>query len=212
VYTPKANEETRIPVLHQFIRDNPLSALVTQTARGMIATHLPMVLEDDGSAFGVLKGHVARANSQWREAMPKADALAIFSGPEHYVSASWYPGKKTHGKEVPTWNYVAVHAYGRLRVREDAAWLLEHLRELTDRNEVIAEMPWKVSDAPPDFIAKLTGAIVGLELPITELQGKWKTSQNRSEEDVAAVMDGLSRLGTPSAAKMKELMQARRLR
>ena len=163
MYIPKANEESRIPVLHQFMRDNILTTLVTQTASSMIATHLPMVLEDDGSELGVLKGHIARANSQWKEAILTTDALAIFSGPEHYISASWYPGKKTHGKEVPTWNYVAVHAYGPLRIVEDAAWLLEHLRELTDRNEVISEVPWKVSDARPDFLAKMTAAIVGLE-------------------------------------------------
>jgi transcriptional regulator len=192
------------------MRENVLAALVTQTATGMVATHLPLMLEDDGSQYGVLKGHIARGNSQWKEATLTADALAIFSGPEHYISASWYPGTKTHGREVPTWNYVAVHAYGRLRIVEDAAWLLKHLTELTDRNEAISELPWKVSDAPPDFIAKMSAAIVGLELTITELQGKWKASQNRSEEDATAVMEGLGRLGTPSARTMKEIIRTRR--
>ena len=212
MYTPKANEETNIAVLHNFMRENPLCVLVTHSERGLLASHLPLVLEDDGSSYGVLKGHFARANPQWKEAAPLEDALAIFSGPHHYISASWYPGTMADGKEVPTWNYVAVYAYGRLRIIEDLAWLLDHLRALAERSEVIVELPWKLSDAPPEFIAKLTGGIVGFEIPITRLEGKWKVSQNRDEQDATAVMQGLESLGTPEATAMQELIASQRPR
>jgi len=212
MYTPGFNAETDIPTLRCFVRENPLCALVTQTSGGMVASHIPMVLHDAGNGFGVLRGHVARANSQWREFLPSEDALAIFTGPQHYISASWYPSKAIHGKEVPTWNYVAVHAYGRMRAIEDADWLRDHLSTLTDTNEVIAEVPWRVADAPPEFIAKLSKAIVGLELVVTRVEGKWKVSQNRNEQDAAGVMDGLDSLGTPASEAMKELVRSRRPR
>ena len=212
MYTPHANAEQDVPTLRRFIDENPLCALVTQTKQGMVASHIPMVLHEEGAGFGVLRGHVARGNSQWRELVESEEALGIFTGAQHYISASWYPEKQTHGREVPTWNYVAVHVYGRLRAIEDTGWLLEHLRELTDRNEVIAEVPWRVSDAPPEFIEKLSGAIVGLELQVTRVEGKWKVSQNRNERDAGAVMEGLDGLGTPASAAMSELVRERRPR
>jgi transcriptional regulator len=212
MYTPSANVEEDVPTLRQFLRENPLCALVTQTGGGMVASHIPMVLHESGSGFGVLRGHVARGNSQWRDLSASAEALGIFTGAQHYVSASWYPEKKVHGREVPTWNYVAVHVYGRLRAIEDPAWLLEHLRTLTDVNEVIAEVPWSVADAPPEFIAKLSGAIVGLELEVSRVEGKWKVSQNRNDLDAAAVVKGLEGLGTPAGAVMSELVRAARVR
>ncbi|HEY0262952.1 MAG TPA: FMN-binding negative transcriptional regulator [Granulicella sp.] len=210
MYTPAANRESSTPILWQFLRENPLCALVTQTAQEMVATHLPMVLEEDGSPFGILRGHIARANMQWQQATLSAQALAVFTGPQHYISASWYPGKHVHGKEVPTWNYVAVHAYGRLRIVEDTDWLIRHLTALVDQSEVIVETPWRLSDAPPEFIRKMAGAIVGVEMPIERLEGKWKVSQNRSDEDAAAVMRGLDALQTPESATMKELIRSRR--
>lgn len=178
----------------------------------MIASHIPMVLHEGNSAFGVLRGHVARVNSQWQNFSASEEALGIFTGPQHYISASWYPEKKKHGNEVPTWNYVAVHVYGRLRAIEDPDWLLEHLRTLTDTHEVIAEVPWRVADAPPEFIAKLSRAIVGLELQVSRVEGKWKVSQNRNEQDATAVMDGLDSLGTPASAAMSKLVRAQRPR
>lgn len=190
MYTPRLNQETSTTIMWQFIRRHPLCAVVTHSQQGLIASHIPMVLEENG-AFGVLRGHVARANSQWNN-LTTDEALLIFSGPEHYISAAWYPGKLDHGKEVPTWNYVAVHAYGKLRIVEDAQWLLDHLHALTDQSEVIAEVPWKVSDAPADFIQKLTGGIVGFELPISRLEGKWKVSQNRDDVDAKGVLEGLA--------------------
>ncbi|MEO6804048.1 MAG: FMN-binding negative transcriptional regulator [Granulicella sp.] len=211
MYIPRANEEKRIPVMHQMIAAHPLAALVTLGASGLLASHIPMVLEDDGSPFGVLKGHIARANTQWSDLSPTVDALAIFAGPQHYISASWYPGTEEHGKEVPTWNYVVVHAYGPLKVIADADWLMEHLESLTDQLEAPSEIPWKVADAPADFIKALLNGIVGFELPIQRLEGKWKVSQNRNARDREAVRGGLDRLNTPESLTMKELVAGKRL-
>ena len=132
---------------------HPLAAVVTLNASGLQATHLPIFHELDGSEFGVLRGHVSRANPQWKDISATIDALAIFGGPQHYISAGWYPGKMEHGKEVPTWNYIAVHAYGPLRIVQDADWLLAHLTELTDAHEAGLAQPWSVADAPRDWIA-----------------------------------------------------------
>ncbi len=213
MYTPSVNAEKDVSTLREFVRENPLCALVTTTgSSGLVASHIPMLLHENGQGFGTLRGHVARANSQWQDFNTAEEALAIFTGPQHYISASWYPGKAVHGKEVPTWNYVAVHAYGTMRVVEDADWLLEHLRTLTDKNEVIAEVPWQVADAPPDFIAKMSKAIVGMELVVSRMEARWKVSQNRNEVDAAGIMDGLESLGTPAGVAMKELVSSRRPR
>jgi transcriptional regulator len=166
-----------------------------------------MVLEDDGSQFGVLQGHIARANTQWRDIVPTVDALAIFAGHQHYISPNWYPGTKEHGKEVPTWNYAVVHAYGPLKVVADERWLLTFLNKLTNIHEAGSPIPWKVSDAPEDFIKSLLNAIVGLELPIQRLEGKWKVSQNRTEEERKGVIEGLSKLNTPESLAMKALVE-----
>jgi transcriptional regulator len=210
MYIPKANEEKRIPVMHQMIGAHPLAALVTLGASGLFASHIPMVLEDDGSAFGVLKGHISRANTQWRDLSSTVDALAIFAGPQHYISASWYPGKEEHGKEVPTWNYAVVHAYGPLKVIEDADWLRSHLESLTNQHEAASEIPWKVTDAPADFIQTMLKGIVGLEVPIQRMEGKWKVSQNRDARDRAGVLEGLDKLNTPESLRMKELVAGKR--
>ncbi|QHN04960.1 FMN-binding negative transcriptional regulator [Granulicella sp. WH15] len=212
MYIPKANEETRIPVIHELIRAQPLGALVTLGSGGLVATHLPLVLEDDGSEYGVLKGHVSRANPQWRDLVAAAEALAIFAGHHHYISAAWYPGRTEHGKEVPTWNYAVVHAYGTLRIVENEEWLLAHLTSLTDIHEAAVhaldgERPWQVSDAPAEYIAQMMNGIVGLELPIRRLEGRWKASQNRNERDRAAVAAGLERLGTPESLAMQAMVE-----
>jgi transcriptional regulator len=208
MYIPKANLETRLPVLVAMMRAHPLAAVVTLGPDGLVASHIPLVYEEvEGSEFGVLKGHVSRANSQWKDLAAGVDALAIFAGPQHYVSAGWYPSKAEDGKVVPTWNYVTVHAYGPLRVVEDAAWLLEHLTSLTDTHEASSEVPWKVTDAPAEFIASQMRGIVGFELPIRRLEGKWKVSQNRSERDRAAVADALERIGSVESLRMKELVE-----
>jgi transcriptional regulator len=186
--------------------DYPLAALVTLGSEGLIASHIPLLHEPGGSEFGVLKGHVSRANPQWRNLSPNVDALAIFAGPQHYISPNWYPAKQADGKVVPTWNYVTVHAYGPLRVVEDADWLIAHLNSLTGIHESGFPAPWKVTDAPADYIAALMKGIVGFELPIRKLEGKWKVSQNRSVQDRQGVAEGLSALDTPEGNAMEALV------
>jgi transcriptional regulator len=209
MYIPQHNEEKRIPVLHQLIRAEPLAALVTLASTGLFATHLPMVLESTPDTLGVLRGHVSRANPQWRDLNATVDALAIFSGPQHYITPTWYPGTYEHGKEVPTWNYVVVHAYGPLQIIQDEHWLLTHLGQLTAQSEVDVPAPWKLSDAPADFIRTLLRGIVGFELPIHRLEGKWKVSQNRTTSEKQGVIAGLSVLDTPASLVMKSLVAER---
>jgi transcriptional regulator len=207
MYIPRHNEEKRIPVMQTLMISHPLATLVTLGAAGLFASHVPMVLEEDGSEFGLLKCHISRANTQWRDFVPTVDALAIFAGHQHYITPNWYPGTKTHGKEVPTWNYVVVHAYGPLRVIEDADWLLKNVEKLTDIHEAGSPVPWKVSDAPADFIKTQLRGIVGLELTIKRLEGKWKVSQNRNAEERKGVIEGLTRLNTPESVAMKNLVE-----
>jgi transcriptional regulator len=212
MYIPKHNLETRVPVMHELMRAEPFGSLITMTPLGLFATHLPLVLEEDGSELGVIKAHVARGNTQWRDFDPNVEALAIFSGHHHYISASWYPavsgiGAEKTKAEVPTWNYIVVHAYGTLKAVEDPNWLLAHLTRLTDIHEAASDNPWRVSDAPERYIEKQMRAIVGLELPVRRLEGKWKTSQNRNERDREAVIRGLADLNTPNSLAMKSLVE-----
>jgi transcriptional regulator len=207
MYIPRANEETRVPVMRALMEAHPLGTLVTLGTSGLFASHIPMVLEEDGSQFGVLKGHIARGNAQWRDFVPTVDALAIFAGHQHYITPNWYPGKKEHGKEVPTRNYAVVHAYGPLKAIEDEYWLMTFLNQLTNIHEAASPVPWKVSDAPEDFIKAMMRGIVGLELPIQRLEGKWKVSQNRTESDRKGVIAGLARVNTPESLAMKALVE-----
>ncbi|MEO6964279.1 MAG: FMN-binding negative transcriptional regulator [Acidobacteriaceae bacterium] len=209
MYIPRAFVEERLPVLHELIRSQPFCSLVTVGTSGLFASHLPMVLHGDQGSFGVLHGHLSRANTQWRDFNPEVEALAIFSGAHHYISPSWYPEKSEHGKVVPTWNYAVVHAYGNLRTIEKAEWLSNHLRELTSQHESAAAVPWKVTDAPAEFIESMLKGIVGLELTITRLEGKWKVSQNRSERDRRGVIQGLDDLDSPESLAMKNLVSDR---
>jgi transcriptional regulator len=206
MYVPKANRETRIPVMHDLIAAHPFGLLVTVGASGLMASHIPIVLKQSGSEFGTLQAHIARANEQWSDLVPSIDALAIFAGPHHYISASWYPGAKEDGAVVPTWNYVVVHAHGPLRVIEDPEWLRAHLVRLADIHESGSVNPWKVSDAPPEFIREQMRGIVGLEMPIRRLEGKWKVSQNKNERDRNAVLEGLADLNTPESMAMRKLV------
>ena len=213
MYIPCHNEETRIPVMHELIRAYPLAALITFGTDGLFASHIPMVLHlnesTDAPEAGTLRGHVSRANVQWSTFEPAVEALAIFSGPEHYITPNWYPGKLEHGKEVPTWNYAVVHAKGPLRVIHDPSWLLTHLEALTDQSEADSTLPWRVSDAPADFIQTMMKGIVGFELPIRALEGKWKVSQNRTVEDKLGVLDGLGHRNTFESLSMRALVESR---
>ena len=209
MYIPRHNEEKRVSVMHALMVSQPLATLVTlgSASAGLFASHIPMILEDDGSEFGVLKGHISRANPQWRDFVPAVDALAIFSGHQHYITPKWYPGTREHGKEVPTWNYIVVHAYGSLKVVQDHHWLLTNVEKLTNIHEAGSAAPWKVSDAPEDFIKSQLMGIVGLEIPIKRLEGKWKVSQNRTESDRDGVINGLAKLNTPESLAMKALVE-----
>jgi transcriptional regulator len=208
MYIPHANKEDRLSVLHQLMEDQPFASLITVGSSGLFASHIPMVLEQNG-ASGVLKAHISRANTQWRDHDPSVEALAIFSGPQHYITPSWYPEKHETGKVVPTWNYVVVHAYGHLKVIEDGAWLLAHLQRLTGIHELESPIPWKISDAPASYVASQIKGIVGLEMVVERLEGKWKVSQNRSEQDRRGVAKGLAELNTSESLRMKTLVEKR---
>jgi transcriptional regulator len=209
MYIPRANQETRIPVIHKLMEEQPFASLITMGATGLFASHIPMVLERDGTEFGRLKCHLSRANQQWRDFTPGVEALAIFSGPQHYITPSWYPEKQESGRVVPTWNYAVVHAYGHLRVIEDSDWLMAHLESLVTIHEAELPAPWKIEDAPADYVASQIKGIVGLEMVIKRLEGKWKVSQNRSERDRTGVAKGLSELGTTESLAMKALVDER---
>lgn len=206
MYRQSHFKEDRVEVMHELMRAQPLATLVTYAADGITANHIPMALDSEASAHGVLRGHVAKGNSFWKNFDPSVDALAVFQGPQHYITPSWYPSKKEHGKAVPTWNYVVVHAYGPMTIVDDPDWLLAHLQTLTSEHEDGREEPWAVGDAPDDFVARMIKGMVGIEVPISRLEGMWKTSQNRPEQDRLGVVGGLNREGTPSAAQMAGLV------
>jgi transcriptional regulator len=187
-----------------------LATLVTMGASGLIATHLPMVLSPGEGAPDILRGHVSRANPQWRELDASVEALAIFAGTDHYITPSWYPEKFEDGKVVPTWNYAVVHVYGPVRLVEDPGWLLTHLKSLTAQHESAFARPWAVTDAPEDYIASQLRGIVGIEIPVRRMEGKWKVSQNKSEQTRESIEKGLEDLGTPASVAMRDLVRGKR--
>jgi transcriptional regulator len=205
MYLPAHFAESRVEVLQALMRARPFATLVTQGTNGPDANHLPLHLDANASPQGTLVGHVARANPLWRNAADSA-VLAIFHGPQAYVTPSWYPSKHEHGKAVPTWNYVVVHARGRLRVIDNADWLRRQLELLVDSHESGFTAPWRVADAPPDYIDKMLAAIVGIEIEITELSGKWKLSQNQPEANRAGVVAGLRGQESAEALAVADLV------
>jgi transcriptional regulator len=190
MYVPPQFAEQRTEILHAAIRRTGLANLVTLGPDGLLATPLPLMLDPEDGPFGTLYGHLARANPQWRH-VPAVDALAIFMGPDAYVSPSWYATKRETGKVVPTWNYITVHASGPVSFFEDATELLHVVTRLTERHEAARTEPWAVADAPAPFIASQLKGIVGFRMPITAIQGKWKMSQNRPVADREGVVAGL---------------------
>ena len=210
MYLPKHFEENRVPVLHAHIGAHPLGALVAMTGAGLDANHIPFEVDPEPAPFGTLRGHIARANPLWRDVSRDVEALVIFQGPGIYVSPSWYVTKAETGKVVPTWNYAVVHAYGTPRFIDDREWLRGFVTHLTDRHEAPRADPWKVTDAPADYIEQMLGAIIGLEIPITRLVGKWKVSQNRPALDRDGAAEGLLQEGGPTGAAMAELIRQSR--
>jgi len=206
MYLPKIHEETRLDVLHALIRAHPLATWVAADQGELVVNHIPFHLDASRGSFGTLVGHVARANPIWKAASALPH-VAVFRGPQTYVTPNWYATKHEHGKAVPTWNYVVVAAHGRPTFIEDRDWLRELLRQLTDEQEASQALPWTIDDAPADFIEKMLTAIVGVEIPIERIQGKWKTSQNRPEADRLGVMAGLSGKGDDASLAMAALVR-----
>jgi transcriptional regulator len=191
MYMPPAFRDDNQESLRATIRAARLANFITATADGPMATPLPLYLDESEGEHGVIYGHLAKANPQWR-VPPLGDALAIFMGPDAYVTPAWYATKQETGKVVPTWNYVAVHASGPVEFFDDPGRLLGVVTRLTSLHEGERASPWAVSDAPPDFIQAQLRGIVGLRMPVTRLEGKRKMSQNRSETDRARVAAGLA--------------------
>lgn len=202
MYIPTHFSEPRLEILHEHMRARPLATLITLSSGGIEANHIPLHLAPQPLPFGTLRGHVARANPVWSDIVENVEALAIFHGPDVYITPAWYPTKAETGKAVPTWNYVVAHAYGTLRVVDDPSWMRLHLESLTARHEAVFPEPWRLSDAPQDFADKLIRAVVGIEIVITRLSGKWKISQNQPARNQAGIIDGLRTGGTPNGLEI----------
>lgn len=201
MYRPPVFREDDAAELQALIRAHPFATLVTLENGAPCGTHIPFVLTE-GGAHGVLQGHVARPNTIWSDHDADSDVLVIFQGAEHYITPSWYASKAEHGKVVPTWNYDAAHVYGRMTSIEDPDWLIAHLNALTNFMEDGREVPWRVSDAPEDYIGKMVRGIVGIEIGITRLEGKSKMSQNRNPADREGTVAGLEAEGTDAAREV----------
>lgn len=191
MYVPQAFRETDPSALFSTIRDHPLGLLITHGEAGIEANHIPFLLIEDSNRGTILQAHLARTNSQIDALRLGHEVLAVFSGPQAYITPSWYASKAVHGKVVPTWNYVSVQVRGVPRVIEDPEWLHTQISALTDQQEAGRAAPWQVSDAPPDFIAGLVRGIVGIEIPVTAITGKWKVSQNQDPANRDGVIAGL---------------------
>jgi transcriptional regulator len=195
MYQPPHFREDRIEVQHQLIRRHPLGLLITAGPGGLLANLFPFLLDSDRSDKGTLRLHIARANPQWRELEAVEECLVVFQGPQDYVTPSWYATKRETGKVVPTWNYATVHAWGRPRVVNDDVWLRRQIEDLTASREGLRAAPWGVADAPPEFIVAQMRAIVGVEIPVSRIEGKWKMSQNRPAADRVGVVAGFREAG-----------------
>jgi len=207
MYTPPAFREDDLPTIQAEMRKIQLATLVTLTANGLIATHLPLMLDSSAGEYGTLYGHVARGNVQWQESSPEVEALAIFTASDAYVSPNWYPSKQETGKVVPTWMYAAIHAYGTARFIDDAEWLRDLVTRLTDKHEAELPQPWKVTDAPATYVDAQLARIVGVEIPISRLEGKWKFDQRSSPPDRLGVLAGLEASGTPGNLEAAGVMR-----
>ena len=193
--------------MHKLVRAYPLATLVNHSSRGLNANHIPLYLSDSPVPYGTLQGHIARANPLFSEIAGGIETLAIFHGPNSYITPSWYATKKDTGKVVPTWNYAVVHAYGVLRVVDNAPWLRAQLDALTNHNEGSFPEPWAVSDAPADHIERIIAAIVGVEMVITKMLGKWKVSQNQPTQNQVSVISGLKESGLPESEAVAALVE-----
>ncbi len=206
---PSTFREDRLDVLQEAIAAYPLATLITTGSEGIEVSHVPLLYVQTGDT-AVLRGHIARANPQWKETHADGQALAIFSGPQHYVSPAWYPSKREHGKVVPTWNYIAVHVRGSVTFKTDPEWLRQLVEDLTSSQEGKLGTGWRVTDAPKEFIDGQLAAIVGVELTVQAIEGKWKLSQNRNEADREGVIAGLEAVGSEPARVVAQVMRGER--
>ncbi len=206
MYLPAHFKEERGAVLQSLMREHPLATLVTLNEQGLTAGHLPLEYDPEPAPWGTLRGHLARANPQWRDFRREVDALAVFHGPQGYISPALYPSKQQGGMVVPTWNYAVVHASGPLRTIDDSTWLRQLVTRLTEHQEAQRTNPWHVADAPEAYLEKMLAAIVGIEISVRRLDGKWKMSQNRPAPDRAGVISGLRETHDPALAQVAEIV------
>jgi transcriptional regulator len=206
MYNPSHFVEDRLEVLQALVKAHPLATLVTLTREGLVANYIPLLLRHDGSAFGTLVGHVARANPAWSATDLGVDVLACFQGPQVYISPSLYATKQEHGKVVPTWNYVAVQARGPLTVHDDADWVRSQVTELTLQQEAQRQTPWAVDDAPRSYTDTMIRALVGISIPVKAMAGKWKVSQNQPRVNRDSVAEGLVQCPDPASQTMASLV------
>ena len=198
MYQPTLFREDRLDVQHALIEAHPLAILVTAGPAGLLANPIPFLIDRAGGERGTLRAHLARANAHWQELEQVPEALVIFQGADDYITPSWYASKREHGRVVPTWNYATVHCWGRPKVIHDAGWLRRQIDGLTALQEGRRPEPWAISDAPDEFVAAQIHGIVGLEIEIARIEGKWKVSQNRPEADRHGVVAGLAAQGSRS--------------
>ncbi len=210
MYIPKRYQETRLDIMYDLIRDHPLATLITHNGQSLSANHIPMLLGADDSAFGLLSGHVARANPVWREHQPHIDVLAIFQGSNAYISPSWYTTKKETGRVVPTWNYAAVHVTGSLKFYENTDKLRAHLIKLVNTHESGFPQPWLFSDAPAAYTDKMLTSIIGFELTIRDLKGKWKVGQNQPEANQVSLKRALRSQSRSEYHDLADLLEDRK--
>ena len=210
MYRPAHFVEDRIEVIHDLIRQHPLATIVTQRDGVLDADHVPVLVDAQDGEFGTLRGHVARANPLWKSVAAGAEVLAIFQGSDHYVSPAWYAAKREHGKVVPTWNYMVAHARGPIVFHNERDWLATLVTRLTNTHEARRAEPWSVSDAPADYIDAMLRAIVGFEIRLTSISGKWKMSQNRSTADRTGIAAALESELAQDAADRTSLADAYR--
>ena len=208
LYLPAHFEENRIGVLHALMRARPLATLVTQCDSGLEANHVPVETLSEPLPHGTIQGHIARANPLWRSYRAESQALAIFQGPQVYISPSFYPSKQATGEVVPTWDYAVVHARGVLRVVQDDTWLRALVARLTDAHEAARRLPWKIDDAPPPYIEKMLSLIVGFEFSIISLTGKWKLSQNHPAANRRGVMAGLRTADGEDSRQVADMLES----
>ena len=208
MYIPTLHRLDERESLHAWMAAHPLGAWVCAGPGGLVANHLPFLLQRQRGPLGTLVGHVARANPVWRQLDSASPSVVMFQGPQVYISPGWYASKAEHGKVVPTWNYAVVHAKGLLQVHDDAAWIRAQMVELTGQQEAGMARPWAVDDAPRDYTDRMVSAVVGIEIPIDSLTGKWKVSQNQPAANQATVQQGLQGLGSEAGAAMAGLVDA----